>query len=102
MFVRATTDAATPDYVQPRDRIATFDNDGTLWSEQPYYFQFAFAIDQIRSFLSNDRENASRLCETVMPASRQCDSWSATRPSQRLGGPTRRENDNIAGFRSSG
>src|SRR5579863_2924480 len=48
-FVRATTDAASPDYVRPEDRIATFDNDGTLWAEQPYYFQFAFALDQIRA-----------------------------------------------------
>ena len=48
-FVRATTDAASPDYVRPEERIATFDNDGTLWAEQPYYFQFAFAIDQIKA-----------------------------------------------------
>src|ERR1700753_857385 len=48
-FVRATTDAACPDYVRPEERIATFDNDGTLWTEQPYYIQFAFAIDQIRA-----------------------------------------------------
>src|SRR5262249_53288340 len=48
-FVRITTDSASPDYVHPGERIATFDNDGTLWSEQPYYFQFAFAIDQIKA-----------------------------------------------------
>jgi phosphoglycolate phosphatase-like HAD superfamily hydrolase len=48
-FVRATTDPASPDYVRPEKRIATFDNDGTLWAEQPYYFQFAFAIDQIKA-----------------------------------------------------
>jgi len=48
-FVRTTTDGASPDYVQAAERIATFDNDGTLWSEQPYYFQFAFAIDQIKA-----------------------------------------------------
>ena len=48
-FVRATTDAASPDYVRPEERIATFDNDGTLWTEQPYYFQFAFALDQIKA-----------------------------------------------------
>ena len=48
-FMRTTTDAASPNYVRPEDRIATFDNDGTLWSEQPYYFQFAFALDQIRA-----------------------------------------------------
>jgi phosphoglycolate phosphatase-like HAD superfamily hydrolase len=48
-FVRATTDTASPNYVRPEERIATFDNDGTLWAEQPYYFQFAFAIDQIKA-----------------------------------------------------
>ncbi len=48
-FVKVVTDAASPDYVAPAQRIATFDNDGTLWSEQPYYFQFAFALDQIRA-----------------------------------------------------
>ena len=48
-FVRAATDAASPDYVRPEERIATFDNDGTLWAEQPYYFQLAFAIDRIKA-----------------------------------------------------
>ena len=46
-FVGAvTTDG--PDYVAPAERIATFDNDGTLWVEQPYYTQLAFALDRIR------------------------------------------------------
>jgi hypothetical protein len=48
-FVRATIDTASPDHVRPEERIATFDNDGTLWAEQPYYIQFAFAIDQIKA-----------------------------------------------------
>jgi len=38
-----------PDYVPPDARIATFDNDGTLWIEQPYYTQLAFALDRIRA-----------------------------------------------------
>jgi len=33
----------------PAERIAAFDNDGTLWSEQPIYFQLAFALDQVKS-----------------------------------------------------
>ena len=37
------------DFIPPDDRIATFDNDGTLWSEQPVYFQVAFAIDRVRA-----------------------------------------------------
>ncbi len=48
-FVKAVTDPASPDHVAPAQRIATFDNDGTLWSERPYYFQFAFALDQIKA-----------------------------------------------------
>jgi phosphoserine phosphatase len=55
-FVKSTTDATSPDYVQPGERIATFDNDGTLWSERPYYFQFAFAIDQVKARASQHPE----------------------------------------------
>lgn len=47
-FVEAvTTDG--PEFVAPDERIATFDNDGTLWVEQPYYTQLAFALDRIRA-----------------------------------------------------
>jgi phosphoglycolate phosphatase-like HAD superfamily hydrolase len=48
-FVARVTKLGGPDYVVPEKRIATFDNDGTLWSEQPYYFQVDFAIDQIKA-----------------------------------------------------
>jgi hypothetical protein len=37
-----------PNFIEPGDRIATFDNDGTLWAEQPMYFQGLFAIDRVR------------------------------------------------------
>jgi phosphoglycolate phosphatase-like HAD superfamily hydrolase len=47
-FVTKTTTECNPDFVPVRDRIACFDNDGTLWSEQPMYFQLAFAIDEIK------------------------------------------------------
>lgn len=46
-FVQAVTTPG-PDYVAPADRIAVFDNDGTLWSEQPVYFQVQFALDEVR------------------------------------------------------
>ncbi len=36
-------------FVEPAERIAVFDNDGTLWSEQPIYFQLAFALDQVKA-----------------------------------------------------
>ncbi len=47
-FVARVTKAGTPDFVPVPQRIATFDNDGTLWAEQPIYIQFAFAIDRIK------------------------------------------------------
>ncbi len=47
-FVQAVTDKSSVDYVPPAERIATFDNDGTLWSERPVYFQLLFAIDRVK------------------------------------------------------
>ena len=49
-FVEKVTKEGSPDFVRPEERIATFDNDGTLWAEQPIYFQFAFAIDRVKAF----------------------------------------------------
>ena len=46
-FVEKTTKEGSPDFVKPEDRIATFDNDGTLWVEQPLYTQVVFAIDEV-------------------------------------------------------
>lgn len=48
-FVEAVTTAGSADFVPEQERIAVFDNDGTLWSEQPFYFQLAFAIDRVRA-----------------------------------------------------
>ena len=48
-FVQAVTDRSSKDYVEPAERIAVFDNDGTLWSEQPAYFQLLFAIDRVKA-----------------------------------------------------
>ncbi len=47
-FVRAVTDKNNLRFVPVEDRIAVFDNDGTLWSEQPAYFQLFFAMDRIK------------------------------------------------------
>jgi phosphoserine phosphatase len=71
-FVRQTTDKGSPRYVPPGQRIATFDQDGTLWVEQPMYTQVMFALDRVaalapkhpewktkepfRSVLARDRE----------------------------------------------
>ncbi len=48
-FVQATTDKSSPNYVEPGDRIATFDQDGTLWVEHPFYSQAIFALDRLKS-----------------------------------------------------
>jgi len=48
-FVTAVTDEGGPNYVTPAERIATFDNDGNLWSEQPLYFQLQFAIERVKA-----------------------------------------------------
>jgi phosphoserine phosphatase len=48
-FVERVTRAGGPDFVAPEERIATFDNDGTLWSEQPAYFQLLFALDRVKA-----------------------------------------------------
>ena len=48
-FVERVTKPGSPDLVPPAERIATFDNDGTLWAEQPIYFQLAFALDRVRA-----------------------------------------------------
>ena len=46
-FIHATTDAASPNFVPLADRIATFDQDGTLWVEHPIYTQLVFAFDRV-------------------------------------------------------
>jgi phosphoglycolate phosphatase-like HAD superfamily hydrolase len=48
-FINHVTQAGSPDFVAPEERIATFDNDGTLWSEQPAYFQLFFAMDRVKA-----------------------------------------------------
>ncbi len=48
-FVERVTREGSPDFVPPEERIATFDNDGTLWCEQPLYFQLLFALDRIKT-----------------------------------------------------
>jgi phosphoglycolate phosphatase-like HAD superfamily hydrolase len=78
-FVKDTTDKSSPKYVEPKDRIATFDQDGTLWTEHPLYTQTMFALhrlaemapnhpdwkttDPFKSVLSGDREAMSKFSE---------------------------------------
>jgi hypothetical protein len=48
-FVARVTQQGGPDFVPPPERIATFDNDGTLWVEHPIYTQLAFALDRVKA-----------------------------------------------------
>ena len=48
-FVAKVTKEGSPDFVPPAERIAVFDNDGTLWAEQPMYFQAFFAFDRVKA-----------------------------------------------------
>ena len=48
-FVEKVTKEGTSDFVPIPQRIATFDNDGTLWAEQPMYFQFLFVLDRVKA-----------------------------------------------------
>lgn len=53
-FVAAVTDEAGPGYVPPADRVATFDNDGTLWCEKPAYIQLFFALERLKQLAGAD------------------------------------------------
>jgi phosphoglycolate phosphatase-like HAD superfamily hydrolase len=55
-FVERVTASATPDFVAEPERVAVFDNDGTLWAEQPIYFQLAFAIDRVKAMAGSHPE----------------------------------------------
>jgi phosphoserine phosphatase len=55
-FVGRTTREGAPDFVPPAERIAVFDNDGTLWAEQPMYVQLAFGLDRVKALASTHPE----------------------------------------------
>src|SRR5262245_9204411 len=59
-FVAKVTKEGSPDFVPVAERIATFDNDGTLWSEQPFYFQLAFAMDRVKALAPQHPEWKTR------------------------------------------
>jgi phosphoserine phosphatase len=59
-FVGSVTRQGGSDFVQPAERIAVFDNDGTLWSEQPQYFQFLFALDRVKALAPEHPEWKTR------------------------------------------
>jgi phosphoserine phosphatase len=55
-FVDRVTREAGPDFISAAERVATFDNDGTLWAEKPLYVQGYFALDRIRSLVEQRQE----------------------------------------------
>ena len=58
-FVEKVTKDGSPDFFPPNERIATFDNDGTLWAEQPLYFQFLFATNGRRKTMVRESDGQS-------------------------------------------
>jgi len=66
-FVKVVTDKESANYVPPPERIATFDNDGTLWSEQPIYFQLYFVFDRIKALApSHPKWKKDKLIQAVI------------------------------------
>jgi phosphoglycolate phosphatase-like HAD superfamily hydrolase len=59
-FVLGVTTSGGAEFVPPGSRVAVFDNDRTLWSEQPIYFQFAFAMDRVRALAPRHPDWKSR------------------------------------------
>jgi len=55
-FVTRVTTAGSPEFVRPAERIAVFDNDGTLWAEQPAYFQALFILDRVKAMAPDHPE----------------------------------------------
>ncbi len=71
-FVRDTTDAASPLFVPPEDRIATFDQDGTLWVEQPIYTQVVYCFDRVPEVVKAKPELAyAEPFKTVLSGNRE-------------------------------
>jgi phosphoserine phosphatase len=59
------------DFVEPSERIATFDNDGTLWVSHPIYTEFAFTIDRAREMLARNPSLASRAPFNALAAAKE-------------------------------
>jgi phosphoglycolate phosphatase-like HAD superfamily hydrolase len=59
-FVQQVTTEGSPDYVPPSERIATFDNDGTLWCEQPNFVQGFFLLDRVKTITTEQPELAEQ------------------------------------------
>jgi len=72
-FVQKATTPGSPGFVPPAERIATFDNDGTMWAEKPMYFQLFFALDRVKTLAPqhpewNDKEPFASLLKGDLKA----------------------------------
>jgi phosphoglycolate phosphatase-like HAD superfamily hydrolase len=71
-FVKATTDQSSPDFVPPEERIATFDQDGTLWVEHPMYTQVEYCLERVPALVKAKPELANvEPFKTVMSGDRE-------------------------------
>lgn len=71
-FVRATTDRANPQFIPPEQRIATFDQDGTLWVEHPMYTQVVYCLERVPAVVAQKPELKSREpFKTVLSGNRE-------------------------------
>jgi phosphoglycolate phosphatase-like HAD superfamily hydrolase len=71
-FVRATTDRSSPSYVSPEDRIAVFDQDGTLWVEHPMYTQVVYCLERVPAVVAKKPELRSvEPFKTVLSGNRE-------------------------------
>jgi phosphoglycolate phosphatase-like HAD superfamily hydrolase len=71
-FVRATTSRGNPKFVAPQDRIATFDQDGTLWVEHPLYSQVMYCLDRVPAVVKAKPELANvEPFKTVLSGNRE-------------------------------
>jgi hypothetical protein len=71
-FVRATTEQASPKFVPAEDRVATFDQDGTLWVEHPMYTQVVYCLDRVPAVVAQKPELKNREpFKTVLSGNRE-------------------------------
>ena len=84
-FVRATTDASSPQFVPPRERIATFDQDGTLWVEKPVVPQLMYCLDRVGALAKEKPElNGTEPFKTVLSGNRAAMAKLSRRTSKRF------------------
>ena len=87
-FVKATTDPSSPNFVPPEARIATFDQDGTLWVEHPLYSQVVYCLDRVPALVKAKPELAMssrsrRCCQATERQWQSCQRMISKRSSSR-------------------